>query len=147
MRNGAQQTDPKVARPGSGLWRNRDYVLLLSGQVVSSIGDQMQSIALPLLVLDLTGSASDTGIVLGLTTVAFLVISLVAGAFVDRWDRKLLMIVCDVGRMLATLSIPIALLGDRLTIPQLAPVAVFTSVLGTFFSIANTASLTNGVPE
>src|SRR5690348_2512066 len=44
------------------LWRNRDYLLLQGGQLVSFVGDQQQFIALPLLILALTGSALQAGI-------------------------------------------------------------------------------------
>ena len=54
---------PNSSRSGPrSLWRNRDYLLLQSGQVVSSLGDQQQFIALPLLILALTGSPLQAGL-------------------------------------------------------------------------------------
>ncbi|HTD20908.1 MAG TPA: hypothetical protein VK667_15395, partial [Ktedonobacteraceae bacterium] len=52
------------------LWRNHNYLLLQSGQIVSFIGNQQQFLALPLLVLALTGSAVQAGLAIGLNTVA-----------------------------------------------------------------------------
>ncbi len=54
------------------LWHNRNYLLLQGGQVVSSLGDQQQFIALPLLILALTGSAVQAGIAVSLNTIAVL---------------------------------------------------------------------------
>ncbi|MCL2731135.1 MAG: MFS transporter [Actinomycetia bacterium] len=133
---------------GSGLFRNRDFSLLLSGQLVSAVGDQAHFMALPLIVLALTGSAADAGYVLGLGTVSFLAFGLVAGALVDRWDRKATMIWCEVGRAVLTAGVAVALWLGRLTLPQLCATAVLTGVLTTVFQVANTAALPSVVgPE
>ncbi|MGW4569187.1 MFS transporter [Streptomyces sp. NPDC004561] len=130
---------------GSGLLRNRDFSLLLSSQLISAIGDQAQFMALPLVVLALTGSATQAGFVLGLGTVSFLAFGLVAGALVDRWDRKTTMIWCEAGRTVLTAGVVIADWLDRLTMPQLYATAVLAGILGTLFQVANTAALPNVV--
>ena len=127
------------------LWRNHNYLLLQGGQIVSYIGNQQQSFALPLLVLALTGSAVQAGMVVGLNTIAVLVVSPLAGALTDRWNRKSIMLLCDAGRMLLTLTIPLALWFHALTMLQLYIVVTFAGVLGTIFSVANTAALSNVV--
>src|SRR2546430_16896444 len=90
------------------LWRNHNYLLLQGGQIVSYIGNQQQFIALPLLVLALTGSVVQVGIVVSLNTIAVLGVSPLAGALVDKWDRKRTMLICDAGRMFLILTIPLA---------------------------------------
>ncbi|MFE7171336.1 MFS transporter [Streptomyces sp. NPDC057616] len=130
---------------GLGLLRNRDFSLLLSGQLVSSIGDQAQSIALPLIVLTLTGSATHAGYVLGVGTLSFLVFGLIAGALVDRWDRRHTMIWCELGRTALTAGVTVELWLDRLTMPQLYATAVLSGILTTLFQVANTAALPNVV--
>lgn len=130
---------------GSGLLRNRDFSLLLSSQLISAIGDQAQFMALPLVVLALTGSATQAGFVLGLGTVSFLAFGLVAGALVDRWDRKTTMIWCELGRTVLTSGVVVAAWLDRLTMPQLYTTAVLAGILGTLFQVANTAALPNVV--
>jgi MFS family permease len=130
------------------LWRNRNYLLLQGGQIVSYVGNQQQFIALPLLVLALTGSVIQAGIAVSLSTIAVLVVSPFAGALTDRWDRKKTMLICDSGRMLLTLSIPLAFWLHALTMLQIYIVVTLTGALGTMFSVANTASLPNVVtPE
>jgi MFS family permease len=130
---------------GSGLLRNRDFSLLLSSQLISAIGDQAQFMALPLVVLALTGSATQAGFVLGLGTVSFLAFGLVAGALVDRWDRKTTMIWCELGRTMLTSGVVVTAWLDRLTMPQLYTTAVLAGILETLFQVANTAALPNVV--
>ncbi len=89
--------DGARARPDA-LWRNRDAVLLWAGQAVSTLGSQVSGLALPLLVLALTGSAAQAGLVGALQTLPHLVFSLPAGALIDRWDRKAVMVRCDIVR-------------------------------------------------
>jgi MFS family permease len=129
------------------IWRNRDFALLQFGQIVSFVGTQVQSIALPLLVLSLTHSSTTAGIILALDTVAFVVVALFAGAMVDRWDRKRTMIVCDTVRALLIGTIPIALWLGHLPIWQVYLVVVAASVFATFFTLANNAALPNVVGQ
>src|SRR5689334_6932225 len=69
------------------LWRNRDYMLLWSGQLVSSIGTQISQLAFPLLVLAITFSPALAGVAGALRGLPFAILCLPAGALVDRWDR------------------------------------------------------------
>ena len=62
-------------KANSPLWRNQNYLLLQGGQIVSYLGNQQQFIALPLLVLALTGSVIQAGIAVSLNTIAVLVVS------------------------------------------------------------------------
>ncbi|MGW5666541.1 MFS transporter [Micromonospora sp. NPDC003776] len=130
------------ARPRS-LWQHGDFLLLLGGRLVSQLGDQLQFLALPLLVVALTGSATQAGLVLGFQTIVFLVCGPVAGALVDRWDRKATMIICDLGRGLLTATVPVAAALGVLELPQLYVVAALTGVLSTLFTAANSSALPN----
>src|SRR5579859_133851 len=123
------------------LWLNRDYMLLWSGQLISSIGTQVSQLAFPLLVLAITFSPAQAGIVGALRGLPFAVLCLPAGALVDRWDRKKVMLFCDTGRALALGSIPVALWSGHLSFIQLCLVALIEGVLFTFFSIAEAACL------
>ena len=101
------------------LWRNRDYMLLWNGQLVSNVGTEISTRAFPLLILAITHSPALAGFAGALRALPYLLFSLPAGALVDRWDRKRVMIVCDTGRALAMASIPLALLIGHLTVIQL----------------------------
>src|SRR5258708_19755910 len=122
------------------LWRNHNYLLLQGGQIVSSLGDQQHFIALPLLILALTGSAVQAGIAVSLGTIAVLVVSPLAGVLADTWNRKRIMVICDAGRMCLILTIPLAFWFHLLTMPQLYIVVTLAGVLGSIFSVPNTPS-------
>ncbi len=123
------------------LWQNRDYLLLLSGQIVSTIGTQVSLLAFPLLVLALTGSPVQAGLAGTIRVLPYLFLSLPAGALIDRWNRKRVMILCDTGRALALASIPIAYALGHLTLVQLYFVSLTEGILFVFFNLAETASL------
>ncbi|WP_430496752.1 MFS transporter [Micromonospora trifolii] len=129
------------------LWRQHDFRLLLGGRLVSQLGDSLQFLALPLLVIALTGSSTQAGILLGLQAVVYLVFGLLAGALVDRWNRKTTMIWCEIGRGSFTATIPIAAMFGTLGMPQLYAVAVLNGVLSTLFGAANSSALPNIVPS
>lgn len=123
------------------LFRNRDYMLLWSGQIVSQMGGTMAGIVFPLLILALTGSPFAAGIAEAVVFVPYVLLSLPVGALVDRWDRKLVMIVSDAARALAFFSIPIAYAMGWLTVWQLYIVALIEGTGLVFFNIAEVAAL------
>ncbi len=129
------------------LWRNRDFMLLWAGQTVSILGGTVSGFALTLLILELTGSPARAGFITTLGAVPYLLFSLPAGALVDRWDRKRLMILCDAGRALALAlgSIPLALWAGRLSPLQLYGVVVVERTLFVFFNAAQASALTRVV--
>jgi MFS family permease len=129
------------------LWRNRDFVLLWSGQLISAIGSQVSLLAFPLLVLAITHSPAQAGLVGAARGLPFAILCLPAGALVDRWDRKRVMLLCDSGRALALGSIPLALWLGRLSFLQLCLVALIEGTLFTFFSLAEAACLPHVVPK
>lgn len=129
------------------LWHNRDYLLLWSGQAVSAFGTQTSGLALPLLILAVTGSPAQAGLLGALRGLPYVLFGLPAGALVDRWDRKRVMVLCDLGRALAFASIPVALATGRLTAAQLYAVSFIEGTLFIFFGLAETASLPRVVPK
>ena len=129
------------------LWRRRKYLTLWGGKLVSATGSQMTQIAFPLLVLALTQSAAIAGLAGALRMLPYLLLSLPAGALVDRWDRRRVMILCDSGRAIALGSIPVALLLGHLSILQVCLVALIEGTLFVFFDIAEVAVLPNLVTQ
>lgn len=132
--------------PLPSLWHNRDYMLLWSGQMVSQLGSGVSQIAYPLLILALTHSPARAGFVGALYSLPYVLFSLPAGAYIDRWDRKRVMILCDAGRALALGSIPIAFALGHLTVLQLYVTATCEGSLFVFFNIAEVACLPRVVP-
>ncbi len=127
------------------VWRNRDWRLLWGGQLVSVVGTQVSQLAYPLLMLALTRSPAQAGFLTAARTVPYLLLGLPAGALVDRWDRRRLMIVCDAGRAIALGSIPLTMALGRLGLAQLYAVALVEGTLNVFFNLAETAALTRVV--
>jgi MFS family permease len=141
----AQQPTPPAKLPP--LWRNRDYMLLWSGQTVSNFGSSMSGIVFPLLILALTNSPAVAGFAAALNGIPYLIFSLPVGALIDRWDRKRVMMLCDAGRALNTASIPVALALGNLTVWQLYINAFIEGTLFVFFNIAEVASLSRVVAK
>ena len=90
--------------PGLALWRNRNFLLLWGGQAISILGTSISTLALPLLLLALTHSPTQAGFVAATQTVPYVLLSLPAGALVDRWNRKTVMILFNSAQIAALLS-------------------------------------------
>jgi MFS family permease len=128
------------------LSRNRDFALLWTGQVISSIGSQVSNLALPLVVLAVTGSASKAGLVGFAGRVPFLLLQLPAGVLVDRWDRRRVMIVADAGRALSMGGIGLMLALDAFNLTAVIALAFAESSLGVFYNLDERAALRSVVP-
>lgn len=129
------------------LFHNRAFVLLCTGQAISMVGTQVSQLALPLFVLDLSRSAALTGIFVALRTIPPLLLLLPAGAWLDRWDRKRVMVVSDTARALVLGSIPVAVAWGGPVLPLLGIVAIVEGAFNTFFTVAETACLPQVVSE
>ena len=123
------------------LRHNRDFLLLQSGQVLSTIGSESTVIAYPLLVLAVTHSPAKAGVVGFARIVPWAIFGLLAGLAVDRLPRKPMMIASDVVRALALASIVAAIAVGRLTFLQVAAVAFFEGTMYVFFNIAEVGAL------
>jgi MFS family permease len=123
------------------LWRNRDYLFLVSGQAISSMGTEVSDLAYILLVLALTGSPAQVGFVGALEVAPVLILSMPAGALIDRWDRRRVMIFCDMARALIVVSIPVAFATGHLTLVQIYITALLEPTFGVFFDLAERACL------
>src|SRR5512142_1271085 len=88
------------------VFRNRNFTLLWTGELVSTIGSSLTSLAASILIYRLTNSALSVGLMLMATAVPSLVLGLVAGVFVDRFDRKRIMVAADLVRAVLVALIP-----------------------------------------
>jgi predicted MFS family arabinose efflux permease len=129
------------------LWRNRDYLLLWLGQAVSSLGTGISQFAFPLLILLITHSFGDAGFAGALTQLPYLLLSLPAGALVDRWKRKRIMIMCTIGLALCLGSIPLTLLLWHLTVIQIYITSFVVGVFFVFYELAELSALTQLVAK
>jgi Na+/melibiose symporter-like transporter len=89
------------------LWSDRDFTIFWCGQTLSELGNSFALVALPLLVLAATGSIVHMGLLTAVATVGSICTGLFAGGLVDRWDRRRLMIACDLARIALFGAIPV----------------------------------------
>lgn len=139
--NTSKSKDPFVSSSRTkSLWGNRDYLLLWSGQAISDLGGAVSELAFPLLVLAITHSPAQAGFAAALRALPALLFNLFAGVIVDRWDRKRVMLVCEIGRALSLASIPLAFALGHLTIWLLYITAFLEGTLMIVFELAKTAA-------
>lgn len=128
------------------LSRNRDFLLLMSGQAGSLVGSSMTTLALVLLAYSVTGSTAQAGLVSAVYGIGLAAMMLPAGAVVDRVDRKRAMIVTAIAGAAALASIPLAAAFAAVTFPHLLIVAAVDGALACFYNPAEMAALKQIVP-
>ncbi|MER7461558.1 MFS transporter [Streptomyces sp. NPDC097981] len=117
------------------LWRNRDFNVFWLGQALSVLGGSISLLALPLLVLDATGSVVQMGLITVVTGVTGIATGMFAGHLVDRTDRRRLMIACDLVRGLLLGAVPLIwLAGPRIWV--LYVLTALVTALKTLFDVA-----------
>ncbi|WP_255948322.1 MFS transporter [Streptomyces odontomachi] len=128
------------------LRRNRDFGLLWVGAGFSYLGSRVTALVYPMLLLWGGGSTVTAGL-LGFTALLpQLVVQLPAGAFVDRRDRRKLMIASELGIVLAVGSLVVPLLGGHLWLPQLFAVAFVEGSLQVVYQLAERSAVPQLVP-
>lgn len=126
-----------MTSPAATLWRHPDFRRLWAAETVSQVGTQITQLALPVLAVTLLSATPfQMGVLTALETAAFLVVGLPAGAWVDRWRRKRVLVVGDLVRMVTLGSLPVAWALDALSLPQLFVVAAVTGTATVFFDVA-----------
>jgi MFS family permease len=118
-------------------FHNRDFCALWIGQLLSQIGDNFVIVAILFVVSTLTDSPLALGALAVVATLPQLFLGLIGGVFVDRLDRKLVMIVSDVIRGLAVLALLLVQRADQLYILYIVSFVMATA--GVFFNPARNA--------
>lgn len=131
----------------TALSRNRNFTLLWASMLSSDFGSSAMAIAFPLLVLAINGSAAGAGFVMGAFATAQLVAGLPAGALVDRWNRKRVMLGCEAVQAITTASLVVAILLHVLRLPQIVVAGAVIGVCAALFDPAEEATLPNVVPD
>jgi MFS family permease len=123
------------------LRRNRDFLVLWSAQLVSTLGSQVSLVAFPLLVLALTGSPAKAGLVGFANTIPVLLFYLPAGVLVDRLDRRRLMVATSAIGAMALSSIPAALAFGHVAFEQVVAVAFVQGTVTAIFNLTEQGAL------
>jgi MFS family permease len=124
-----------------------DFGLFWLGQTISNLGSSFTLFALPLLVFKLTGSPLNLGVATAMEFVPYLLFGLVIGAWVDRVDRKRLMIATDVGRAAVIAVIPLLDATGQLSVGWLYAVAFLHATLTIAFEAGQFAAIPSLVPS
>jgi MFS family permease len=125
-----------------GLLTQPDYRRLWLAHTISQVGNEITLLALPLLaVLVIHASALEVSVLGALQFVAFMLLALPAGAWVDRLPRKLVLVVTDLGRVVVLTLVPIAAALGWLSIWLLYGIAFAVAVLTVFFEIGDQSIL------
>jgi len=125
-----------------GLWGNRDFRLLWTGETTSMLGSMVASTALPLVaVVTLQASTFQVALLTAVAWLPWLVVGLPAGAWVDRLPKRPVMLVCNTVSMAVFGSVPLAAVFGVLSMPYLLAAALLGGVAKVFFTLAYRAYL------
>jgi CRP-like cAMP-binding protein/predicted MFS family arabinose efflux permease len=120
------------------VFRKRDFRLLWSAQLVSTVGTALTDLAAGILVFRVTGSALSVGLMFMAVSIPTLFVGLIAGVFVDRYDRRKIMVIADLLRAGIVASIPFLI---TINLAFLYIAVALVSAISQFFNPANDALL------
>jgi MFS family permease len=118
-----------------------DFWWFWLGQTLSQLGSSFTAFALPLIVFKQTGSALDLGIAAAVNLLPYLLFGLVLGAWVDRVDRKRLMILVDLGRAVVIGAVPLLSMLGVLEVWMIYAVGFTSATLTILFEAAEFAAV------
>ncbi|GAC1407755.1 MAG: hypothetical protein NVSMB64_14950 [Candidatus Velthaea sp.] len=125
----------------TSVFRSPDFLRFYLGQSLSYVGDGLRTLAIPLLVFKLTGSALSLGVTFALEIVPFALFSLIGGSLADRLDRRRLMFGCDAVRFAIMVLFSIAFAAGFLTLPLVYAGVVLLSVCAAIFLGCQSSSI------
>jgi MFS family permease len=119
--------------------RQRNFALLWTGGLISLMGDHVLMVALPFFVYEETGSTFASALMVAAELLPRLLLGSVAGVFVDRWDRKTIMVITSIGQGVIILPLLVADASSTIWIVYL--VSFLQTTLAMFFGPAENALL------
>jgi MFS family permease len=125
----------------------RPFLILWLGQLVSSLGTSLGSFSLGVWVVEKTGSATPFAMIAVIAGVMMLVVSPIAGALADRWDRRRIMLVANAVSAVMTVGLASLMLAGRLQLWHVYPFVAVMVALGAVQGPALTASISLLVPR
>ena len=144
MSNVPDAVEPAKAKmPGWQLLKGRDFSLLFWGQMTSQIGDSLNRVALLWFVYQLTGSAMKMVMIGLLQTIPPLILSPLIGVYLDRANKKTVMVWVDIARTALVLLVPLLYTFGELSLERLYAAVFLLAVVSTIFGPA----LSSAVPQ
>lgn len=138
-----RDTAPAALPP---LWRNRDFMILWTSETVSQLGSSMSFFVFPLIGYTVTGSTTQAALSGSAFALGMVASRLPAGALVDRWNRRAVLLGSNLSGAVLYASVAVALMVGHLSIVHLVAVALLTGVAASFFGPAETAAIRCVVP-
>lgn len=128
--------------PPHSPWRTADFRILFAASTLSQLGTNVSYVAVPLIaVTALDAGPGQVGVLATLSTLAFLLIGLPAGAWVDRMRHRRVLIVADLARAVLYASVPLAWWTGTLTLGQLYAVVLLNGAATVFFDVTSQSTL------
>ncbi|MEO6532436.1 MAG: MFS transporter [Pseudolysinimonas sp.] len=130
--------------PAPTLWRHGGFLRLWAGQTASQFGEQFGNLAIPVIAVSVLGASSfQVGLLNTFETLAFLVIGLPAGAWIDRWIKRRVMLRADLARAILMATIPVLWFTHVLAFWQLLVVGTAVGVCSVFFDVSYQSFIPN----
>ncbi len=130
-----------VSARTASIFRSSGFGRFFAGQALSYLGDGLRTLAIPLLVFRLTGSATAIGWTWGLELLPYALVSVLGGSLADRVDRRRLMLVCDALRFAVMVAFSLLFWSGHLTITMVYVGVVVLAVGGSVFLGAQSSSI------
>ncbi len=124
----------------------RNYLLLLIGQISNSLSLWMDLVARPILVIAITGSAVQLGLITMVRGIPMMVLGPIAGLLADRMDRRILMLISKVGGLIVNVGFAALIISGQMQMWHVYVTAILRSVLNAFDQPARQALLPALVP-
>jgi predicted MFS family arabinose efflux permease len=139
----SKRENPTKGAIGMGsLWNHRDFCRLWAGETVEWLTDSISTFGIPTIAIEIFNAGPlQMGVLNALSNLAYPTLGLFAGVWVDRWQRKPVLVWTNIVQVIALMSIPIAFLLRILNLYQLFVVTLVMSVTIVFFDMAYTAYL------
>ncbi|KAF2955421.1 MFS transporter [Marinitoga sp. 38H-ov] len=127
--------------------QKRNFLLFVIGRIVSLLGSGIQMVAMPLYILDLTGSGTKMGLFAMVSMLPALIIAPFAGVLGDRFNRRNIMVIMDYLRGVLILFLAYLTFTNKITLGILFSMQVILSLFDSLFGAATSAMIPDLVPE
>lgn len=136
------KTTAREGERGFGVLRVASFRRLWAANLAGSVGQQFGTLALSVTaVTTLHASTFEMSVIAALGSMAYLVLGIPSGVWVDRWSKRRVLLTAEVVRAVAIAGVPVAFVLGVLSVAQLMVVAAVTGVADLFFGVAHTSVL------
>ncbi len=121
--------------------KNKNFIIVVSGQIISLLGNAIQRFCMSLYILDLTGSAAIFSTILAISTIPYILFAPIAGLLADTVNRKKIMVYLDFFSFILMFIYSIILISGNDNTIIVGTVMFFLSIIYTLYSPSVTASI------